>query len=74
MCLQEAMFLEKLITIMYEQKDVNLSAKIRIDNQGALALAKNPIQQQRSKHIKSESLLKRYCVQGHSGTLLCTIK
>ena len=51
MCVQEAMFLRKLLTFMYEQKDVDLSVKIGVDNQGTIALAKNPIHQQRSKHI-----------------------
>ena len=36
---------------MYEQKDVDMSVKIGVDNKGTVALAKNPIHQQRSKHI-----------------------
>ena len=51
MCVQEAMFLRKLLTFMHEQKDVDMSVKIGVDNQGTIALAKNPIHQQRSKHI-----------------------
>ena len=50
-CVQEAMFLRKLLTFMYEQKDVDMSVKFGVDNQGTIALAKNPIHQQRSKHI-----------------------
>ena len=48
MCVQEAMFLRKLISLVY---DVEMCVKIGVDNQGTIALAKNPINQQRSKHI-----------------------
>ena len=51
MCVQEAIFLRKLITFMYERKDVDMSVKIGVDNQVTISLAKNPIHQQRSKHI-----------------------
>ena len=51
MCVQEAMFLRKLISFVYDEKDVEICVKIGVDNQGTMALAKNPINQQRSKHI-----------------------
>jgi hypothetical protein len=50
-CVQEGLYLKKLITVLYEQDDMYPSVKIGVDNQGAIALAKNPVHQQRSKHI-----------------------
>lgn len=46
---QEAKFLRQLFTDM-QGCSVN-SVCLYVDNQGAIALAKNPIQHQRSKHI-----------------------
>ena len=51
MCVQEAMFLGKLMTFMCEQEGVCTNALIGVDNQGTIALARNPVNQQRSKHI-----------------------
>jgi len=51
MCVQEAMFLMKLVTFMCEIRNADECVKIGVDNQGAIALARNPINQQRSKHI-----------------------
>ena len=50
MCVQEAMYLRKMITFVYGE-DVETRVKIGVDNQGTIALAKNPIINQRSKHI-----------------------
>ena len=50
-CVQEALFLRKLVSFVYRIEMSNVNAKIGVDNQGTIALAKNPIKQQRSKHI-----------------------
>ena len=47
---QESKFLIKLLNSMFNS-DLFNHATVYCDNQGALALAKNPIQHQRSKHI-----------------------
>ena len=44
---QEAIFLRRLLSDMCETCDVSMYS----DNQGAIALTKNPIVSQRSKHI-----------------------
>ena len=50
-CVQEAIYLQKLLNTFYE-KDCKIDiASIGVDNQGCIALAKNPVHQQRSKHI-----------------------
>ena len=36
---------------MYYTKDIDSNVMIGVDNQGTIALAKNPVHQQRSKHI-----------------------
>ena len=52
-CVQEVLFLRKLLRVMYDKEDVHMSVQIGVDNQGtiALILAKNPVHQQRSKHL-----------------------
>ena len=47
---QESKFLIKLVNSMLSC-DLSDSVKLYCDNQGAMALAKNPVQHQRSKHI-----------------------
>ena len=36
---------------MYDTKNIDSCVMIGVDNQGTIALAKNPVHQQRSKHI-----------------------
>lgn len=50
-CVQEAIFLQKLLATFYEEDSRIFTARIGVDNQGCIALAKNPVHQQRSKHI-----------------------
>ena len=50
-CVQEALYLLKLFTFMYDVKNGEANVTIGVDNQGTIALAKNPVHQQRSKHI-----------------------
>ncbi len=49
-CVQEALYLRKLLTCMYG-RNVESSVTVGVDNQGSIALAKNPVHHQRSKHI-----------------------
>ena len=49
MAVQEAKFLNQLPIDMYDCTQV--SVILKVDNQGAIALAKNPVHHQRSKHI-----------------------
>ena len=46
---QECLYLTQLLNGMY--KKVHQSMKVSVDNQGAIALSKNPVNRQRSKHI-----------------------
>ena len=46
--LQEGLFLRKLLKDLLS---VDLKIKLNVDNNGAICLAKNPVQHQRSKHI-----------------------
>ena len=50
-CVQEVLFLRKLLSVMYDKEDVNMSVQTGVDNQGTISLANNPVHQQRSKHI-----------------------
>ena len=50
-CVHEALYLMKLLAFMYDIKDIDSSVLIGVDEQGTIALAKNPVHQQRSKHI-----------------------
>ena len=50
-CVQEAIFLQKLLATFYEEDCRISTVRIGVDNQGCIALAKNPVHQQRSKHI-----------------------
>ena len=45
---QEGLFLQKLFSVMYGKK---VEIVLNVDNQGAVALSKNKVSQQRSKHI-----------------------
>lgn len=45
---QEGLFLQKLFSVMYGKK---IEIVLNVDNQGAVALSKNKVSQQRSKHI-----------------------
>ena len=47
---QEGLFLQKMFADLYG-KNVNTSITLHVDNQGAVALSKNKMCQQRSKHI-----------------------
>ncbi len=49
-CVQEALYLRKLLVCMY-CRNVESSVTVGVDNQGSIALAKNPVHHQRSKHI-----------------------
>ena len=62
---QEAKFLKQLFSDMQqcEQKKITLS----VDNQGAIALAKNPVQHQRCKHIDIKYHFVRS--EGNSGVI-----
>ena len=46
--IQEGKYLKSLI---YEITGLNLNCQMNCDNQGTIALAKNPIKQQRTKHV-----------------------
>ena len=47
-CMQEAIF---LVQLYKDLTDSVVDVNIFVDNQSAIALAKNPVQHQRSKHI-----------------------
>ena len=47
---QEGLFLQKMFADLYG-KNANTSITLHVDNQGAVALSKNKMCQQRSKHI-----------------------
>ena len=48
---QEAKFLRQLFSDMTNVEVCNISVQMYVDNQGAIALAKNPVQHQRCKHV-----------------------
>ena len=50
-CVQEALYLRKLHSEIYGNKRGEQPAEIGVDNQGTIAIAKNPVRQQRAKHI-----------------------
>ena len=50
-CAQEALYFRKLLSFMYDTKNIDSCVLIGVENKGMIALAKNPVHQQRSKHI-----------------------
>ena len=49
--MQEALYLLKLFSFMYDVKNGEANVTIGVNNQGTIALVKNLVHQQRSKHI-----------------------
>ena len=50
-CVKECLFLRKLAGDIFDPQFRESPVVLGVDNQGAIALAKNPVKQQRSKHI-----------------------
>ena len=69
---QEAKFLRQLLADM-QGSDVECVC-LYVDNQGAIALAKNPVQHQRSKHIDIRYHFVRLEVQRVYTAEVCTIR
>ena len=70
-CVQEAMFLQKLLSTFYHEDCRILTARIGVDNQGSIALAKNPMHQQRFKHIDVRYHFLRNAVSNKVVDLCC---
>ena len=68
---QEAKFLTQLLSSMCETREFETYV-LHCDNQGAIALAKNPVQHQRTKHVDIKYHFVRFEVQNGTMKLLYT--
>ena len=50
-CVQECIFIKNLAGDICDPQFCKSPVVLEVDNQGAIALAKNPVKQERSKHI-----------------------
>lgn len=68
LCVQESLFLRNLLNDL-QMEITNDCVQIGVDNQGAIALAKNPVARQRSKHIDIRYHFIRECIKENQVSL-----